>query len=74
MDSVRAEVTFLGELAGRWAQLAAVGVGSLGVAELFARRLAIALTCLFAASVLVAVRRRGGPAVRNRIESDGMVS
>jgi hypothetical protein len=53
VESVRAEVTFLGELAGRWGQLAAVGVGSFGVAELFARHLAIALPCLIAALVLV---------------------
>lgn len=57
MSSVRAEVTFLGELAGRWTRLAAIGVGSLGVGEFFARRLAIALPCLILALVLF--RRRG---------------
>ena len=60
MSTVRAEVTFLGELAGRWTRLAAIGVGSLGVGEFFARRLALAIPCLVLASVLF--RRRGiGP-------------
>lgn len=58
MSTVRAEVTFFGELAGRWARLAAIGAGSLGVGELFAQRLATALPCLLMAAVLM--RRRGG--------------
>jgi hypothetical protein len=52
-------VTFLGELAGRWTRLAAIGIGSLGVGELFARRLAIAIPWLLVALVLF--HRRGGP-------------
>ncbi len=59
MSTVRAEVTFLGELAGRWTLLAAVGVGSLGVTGFFARRLAIALPCLVLGLVLLRRSRRG---------------
>ncbi len=57
MSTVRAEVTFFGALAGRWTLLAAIGVGGLGVAELFAQRLANSLLCLGVALVLI--RRRG---------------
>jgi hypothetical protein len=57
VSTVRAEVTFLGALAGRWTRLAAIGVGSLGVAELFAMRPSYAIPCLLMALVLV--RRRG---------------
>ena len=54
MESVRVGVTFFGELAGRWARLAAVGVGSLGLGELFAKRLVVAIPCLLLAWALVA--------------------
>ncbi len=57
MSTVRAEVTFLEALAGRWTRLAAIGVGGLGMAELFAQRLANALLCLTLALMLF--RRRG---------------
>ncbi len=56
MSTVCAEVTFLGALAGRWTRLAAIGVGSLGVGELFAQRLANALPCLVLALVLIRLR------------------
>jgi hypothetical protein len=57
VSTVRAEVTFLGALAGRWTRLAALGIGGLAVGELFAQRLANALVCLVLALVLV--RQRG---------------
>jgi hypothetical protein len=53
VSTVRAEVTFLEALAGRWTRLAAIGVGGLGVGEMFAQRLANALLCLIVALVLI---------------------
>jgi hypothetical protein len=59
-STVRAEVTFLGELSGRWVRLAAIGVGAFGLGELFARRLVLALPCLGLAAVLLRLRRGDG--------------
>jgi hypothetical protein len=52
VSKVRVAVTFREALAGRWTQLVALGVGGLGVGELFARRMAVALACLVVAAVL----------------------
>jgi hypothetical protein len=62
VSTVRAEVTFLEALAGRWTRLAAIGLGGLGVVELFAERLANAL--IFLALALVLIRRRGADPCR----------
>jgi hypothetical protein len=58
VSTVRAEVTFLGALAGRWTRLAALGIGGLAVGELFAQRLANAVVCLILILALVLVRQR----------------
>lgn len=58
MSAVGAEVTFASALAGHWARLAAIGVGGLGVGELFARHLAIAIPCLLLALAIEGRRWR----------------
>jgi hypothetical protein len=56
------EVTFFEALAGRKLWIGAIGLGSLGVAELMARRILIALPFITLAFVLVSrARIKSGP-------------
>jgi hypothetical protein len=52
--SLTEKVTYADALSGRGIRLTAIGVGSLGIGELCAMRLATAIPCLLLAVVLIA--------------------